>query len=435
MTGMYNYQNMPVIAVYEVEWLEYDKKADKTIRKEGVKIGEDIYILRGESKNVVRSVSNPKECTLSLNGLFFLDKNGSPFSIVLATSDLQDKYDMLHYYRDNLIATSGTVGDWVDVAHLPSFLGVEMPEKIQKFFAYKKNGAAFYDSSQEGAQMINTTFNGYDDTVKVQSIQAIQLAIDAVEAQVASITGVFPEKLGGIQERDAVSNVKVGIKYSTLLTKQYFSAMDSIYKEVNYDLLNLAKIVFKKGFIGTMILGNKYNKIFTALPEHYSVTDFDIHIQDSTETIQTINELKMLNVELIKAGMADPEMVINILMSKNLTELKMYLQEAMATQKEENNQMGQMQQQVEQLSSENQQIQKQAQELQRQNQQLQQQLDRNKAEQIEIEKKRVSLEEKELRDKKDYNDKVIEAKERQIAIEYAQIYDDNPYNDKVKQNI
>ena len=42
------------------------------------------------------------------------------------------KYDLLLYYRDNLIASSGTVGDWLDIAHIPTALGVTMPERIQK---------------------------------------------------------------------------------------------------------------------------------------------------------------------------------------------------------------------------------------------------------------------------------------------------------------
>ena len=157
-----------------------------------------------------------------------------------------------------------------------------MPERAQKWLAYKKQGIAWYDSSQEGAQIINTTFNGFDDTIKAQTIQAFQLVLESIEQQACSITGVFQEKLGGIQQRDAVSNVKVGIRQSTLLTKQYFSAMDLMYKEVNYDLLNLAKIVFKNGITGTLINGTRLNQIFTALPEYYTMTDFDIHIQDST---------------------------------------------------------------------------------------------------------------------------------------------------------
>ena len=74
--------------------------------------------------------------------MFFNDKNGQPFSLIQATMGLQDRYDLLTYYRDNLIATSGTIGDWVDAASLPDFLGVEMPERIQKWIAYKKNGIA-----------------------------------------------------------------------------------------------------------------------------------------------------------------------------------------------------------------------------------------------------------------------------------------------------
>jgi len=44
----------------------------------------------------------------------------------------------------------------------------------------------------------NTIYNGYDDTIKVQAIQAIQLAIQSVEDTTSSITGVFRERLNGI---------------------------------------------------------------------------------------------------------------------------------------------------------------------------------------------------------------------------------------------
>jgi hypothetical protein len=64
-----------------------------------------------------------------------------------------------------------------------------------KFVSYKKQGLAIYDSSQEGA-MLNTSFNGYDDTIRVQAIQAIDLAIQEIETTTSSITGVFRERLG-----------------------------------------------------------------------------------------------------------------------------------------------------------------------------------------------------------------------------------------------
>ena len=421
--------NHNTITVYECEWLEYD--GDKYDRHEGVRIGEDIYICRGKSEHMVRTQSNPDYCTLSVNGMFFSDKNGQPFSLVLNTVHLQDKLDLLIYYRDNLIATSGTVGDWIDLAHVPSVLGVELPERLEKWLAYKKNGMALFDSSQEGASLINTTFNGYDDTIKSQSIQAIQMAIDSIEQNASSMTGVFPEKLGGIQERDAVSNVKVGLRYSTLLTKQYFSAMDGMFKEVNYDCLNHAKLAWKKGLTGTIVLGPKLSKTFTALPEHYTITDFDIHIQDSTETFQTRQEIKGLNTEMIKAGMVDISDAINIATAKNITELKDYIEHSMATKKAENDTIGQLQQQLEQLNNQVKQYESQIGDYNNQIKQLQSQVDQNNAEKLELDRQRIAIEDREARDKKDYNDKQIKVKEDQLKIEAMQLTDGNPYNDKI----
>ena len=421
--------NRDMLTVYECEWLEWN--GDKIVRHEGVKIADDIFICRGEIKDTVRSQSNPNDCTLTVNGMFFADKNGQPFSLILNTMALQDKLDLLIYYRDNLIATSGTVGDWIDLAHVPSVLGVELPERLEKWLAYKKNGMALFDSSQEGANILNTTFNGYDDTIKAQSIQAIQMAIDSIEANASAMTGVFPEKLGGIQERDAVSNVKVGLRYSTLLTKQYFSAMDLMFKEVNYDCLNTAKIAYKKGLTGTIVLGPKLVKIFTALPEHYTVTDFDIHIQDSTETFQTRQEIKGLNTELIKAGLVDVMDVVNIATSKNITELKDYIEKSMASKKAENNMIQQLQQQLEQMNNQVKQYEQQIGQYNNQIKQLQSQVENNSQAKLELERQRVSIEDREARDKKDYNDKQIEVKEKQLQIEMAQLTDGNPYNDKI----
>jgi hypothetical protein len=58
------------------------------------------------------------------------------------------KFDLLHWYRDNLIASSGTKGDWLDISMLPTFLGADITERIMKFAAYKKQlGIGIIDTS------------------------------------------------------------------------------------------------------------------------------------------------------------------------------------------------------------------------------------------------------------------------------------------------
>lgn len=87
-TNRYTYPRM--WTVYDVEWITVNYKTGRQTRHEGTRIGGEIYITRGESDNVVRTKDNPNKCRLSVNGLFFLDKNGDPNSMIIKTMDLQD---------------------------------------------------------------------------------------------------------------------------------------------------------------------------------------------------------------------------------------------------------------------------------------------------------------------------------------------------------
>ena len=59
-------------------------------RYEGTRIGTNIYIPTGKSEDVIRTSDDPKKCTLSINGLFYSDRNGDPTSLILDTANLQD---------------------------------------------------------------------------------------------------------------------------------------------------------------------------------------------------------------------------------------------------------------------------------------------------------------------------------------------------------
>lgn len=81
---------MKLIPVYEVEWIETDD--DGTMQRyETIRIGEGIYILKGKNTKLVRSISNPKYCSLSVNGVFFVNRGNEPISLVLSCAHLQDK--------------------------------------------------------------------------------------------------------------------------------------------------------------------------------------------------------------------------------------------------------------------------------------------------------------------------------------------------------
>lgn len=423
-----------LIPVYEVEWLETDKDFVMQ-RYKTTRIGDQIYILTGLDKEVIRSQSNPTQCALSVNGIYFLNRGTKPYSMVLSCAHLQDQYDLLIFYRDNLIANSGTVGDWIDLALLPEKLGVNLPERLMKYQALKKQGLGVIDSSQEGRiasgqAPLNTIFNGFDNTVKAQAIQAIQIAIDSIEQTVSSITGVFRERLNGIEQRDAVTNVKIGQNNSFIITKQYYHQMDLIVNELLLDCLNLAKIVFKNGLTGTLILGDKYQKVFTALPEYFTITDHDIRIITSTDIIKDLEQIKQIIPEFVKSGGLPPDIIIEAITSKSLPDLKYKVKKAMQQAKEENNQL-------QQLNQQNQQLQQQLQGMQKQLQEAQKKVESLNQTKLQLEQKQLEqnykIEMYKANTDRTYKEATVEEQKKRTQVEIAQLTDGNPYNDKIRQ--
>ena len=427
----YNYNQIPV---YEVEWTETDDDYVMQLYQT-VRISDDIYVLRGKKEDVTRSIDNPSYCSLTVNGVYFKNKSNEPFSLVLACANLQDKYDLLLFYRDNLIANSGTAGDWIDESLIPTNLGVNWPERLKTWLAYKKQGIALLDTTQEGRMAtgqapINTIFNGYDDTVKAQAIQAIQFAIESVEQTCSSISGVFRERLNGIEAKDAVTNVKIGQSNSFTISKQWYSQMDLLTEEILTDCLNLAKKVYKKGLKGTLILGDKFQKIFTALPEHFTMSDWDIHVVSTGEVVKDLEQIKALIPDLIKSQSVSVDAIFDVITCKSLTEAKYAIKMAIKKQKEEQNVIGQLQQQVQQLQGELQNAQKELQKYQQKVEEL------NEAKlQIESAKQKADAEIRryEAQTDRDYKQKRNENDLLRTKVEIEQLHDGNPYNDTMRQ--
>ena len=428
---IFNYNFIPV---YEVEWLDVDKDGIMQ-RYKTVRIGERIYIIYGKDEDVIRSHDNPSYCSLTVNGIYFLNRGNEPFSIVKACAKLQDKYNLLHFYRDNLIANSGTTGDWLDVSMLPKFLGVKLPERVQKWLSYKKSGIALIDTSQEGRlgmgqAPMNTTFSGFDDTIKAQTIQAIQIAIDSVEQTCSSITGVFRERLNEIQQRDAVANVQTSINNSYTISKQWYQQMDTLTEEMLLDALNEAKIVFKHGLTGTLILGDNQQRIFTSLPEYFTMSDYDVHITNSSDIVKDTEQLRALLPEFIKAGTMTPDIIVDAATTKSLSQLKQSIRTAMKKQEAKNDKLNQAMEQIQQLQQQLNDAQKQLQEASTEIKTL----NKQKME-IDMQKNKQDAQIRMYQAKtdRDYKQNTAENDNKRTEIELAQVHDGNPYNDKVKQ--
>lgn len=427
----YNYnRKFELIPVYEVEWIDWVRTSDGKIkgnRYETIRIASDIYILLGEDKDAVRDMDATNEITLKLNGMFYTDGHGNPYSLMLKTADLQDEYDLLMYFKSNILALSGTKGAIVDVATLPEILGDNFEERLLKFIAYRKTGLSIIDSSQEG-QSPNQIYGGFDDTVNPGSLQAIQIAIEIVENTASSITGVFRERLGGIQQRDAVANVEVGMQQSYIITKQYYQVMDTLVSEMLTDALNTARSVYKDGLTGQIILGDR-KQIFTLMPKYYSQTDYDVHLINTADIIKELDLIKQLSIQLSSQNNVDPEILIIVSTSKSLTELKTQLLKSIKEKKIENNQLVKLTQELQQA--------------QQVIEQMQKQLEASTKKINSLNERKLAIEQQDNQQKNNINwfkvKSDVDNKKRELdlienrnKLEALQLVDNNSNNDKIK---
>ena len=191
--NQHNNSNMDTLPVYHVEWLannwvevdedpelrrdmelverittpkEYNetygknagdgrvkKKKWRLDRYEGWRIGENIYVSMGKSRHIPRSIGQPWSTTLSYNGLTYNGDNGEPYSLTLSLKDIQDSYDIIKFFRDNLIANAGVDGSRINLAGIPKILGQDYMERLMKFLALRKQGIEVYDPTEEGAHL------------------------------------------------------------------------------------------------------------------------------------------------------------------------------------------------------------------------------------------------------------------------------------------
>ena len=206
--------------------------------------------------------------------------------------------------------------------------------------------------------------------------------------------------------------------------------MDLVVNEVLLDCLNLAKVVYKKGLTGVLILGDKQQKIFTALPEYFTITDHDIRILTTSDVVRDLETIKAVIPEFVKSGGLPPDIIFEALTSKSIPDIKHKIKQALNKQKEEGTQMQQLAQRVKELES---QLKQASQQLQQANSKVEQ---LNQAK-IQLEQQKLEMTNKvewyKAQTERSYRETMAEEAKKRTQAEINQLYDGNPYNNKIKQ--
>ena len=357
--------------VYECEWIAnnpYDidpeatmlnqlvdgpgkanKKRWRQDRYQSVRIESDIYLDMGKSSYIVRSKKDENVCHTTFNGIQYSDRSGDPYSLCWKAKDVQDDSDILRYHRDNLIANSGVKGSNTNYDAIPEFLDPEPVVRIMKYMAYKKQGISLVSASQDGAKDFNN-YGGFDDSLDGNSLTAINATLQMLDDDASAITGVTPQMMGMIEQREAVSNAKMGVTQASLVTKNLFDHHDILTKHLITDLIQGCQLTLDSGYTGSFTTAKGVN-MFSIMPKYFCYSDYNIHVTSSSNEYAKKMEIRQMIPILINAKIIAPDIVFKVLMQDTVSDMVYILDQSM---KESNN----FQSQIQNLSSQNAQLQK-----------------------------------------------------------------------------
>jgi hypothetical protein len=391
---------------------------------EGTRIGGKWFVNCGKVENTPRSSNDPEAVEFTYGGICNNDRAGKPFSIVGSLKDIQDTYDLIIFYRDNLVANSGVSGDRINLAGIPKALGNNFMDRLFKFIALKKNGVELIDPTEPGAQLFQH-YGSFNNTLDGRAVDSIESLLRFIEHQADIAAGTTQQMLGQIAEREAIGNVKIGLHQSLLINQVLFGLFRSAHTNVMSKLLKSSQVSYQEGKKISYVAGTE-SYVFGILPEKFSYTDYALSIGYASKDTQKLLELKALAKELVSNQMVDPDVITKIMLSDSITEIQRLITQNWLEKKEEsmglskaNSIIEQMEDQIKQLEGE----------LTNAKQQLEASTGGDKGlkikelelKQFEIERK-LEIEGKKVKDANDYQDKKIDLDKERVQLEREQLY-------------
>jgi hypothetical protein len=400
------------------------KKGYRIDRYEVTRIGGSIYLNAGKSKYISRSQSTPFECYLTYDGIRYNDRGGTPFSLVGGLKDLQDAYDITIYHRDNLMANSGVPGDRINLAAIPKVLGSNFMDRLLKFVALKKNGVELIDPTEPGATLFQH-YGSFDNTVQGNALQAINAILEMITYQADIVAGTNQQMLGQIAERDAVTNVKVGIQQSLMRNQDMFELFRTMHSRMLNKYVGEAQIAFSTGMKGSYVAG-PYVYTFKIDPTKFIFTDYSITVSYSSKDDVKLSKLQELAKEFASAGTLPPDILTSAVLSDSVIEAKRTILDGYAQQKEENDQLQQASQQIQSLTENITQLQQELQKVTAQLEKLQgKDLDLKEREvniKAQLAENQRILKDKELNLTDEHYERADKAKDDIVNLEREQLY-------------
>lgn len=300
---------------------------------EGIKIGDDIYIGVQPKPNQRRKLDNPYYCKLGYTGLLYNTTNSRSVSLMDRLKPYQYLYNIIFYRLELAFASDMGKVFLMDLAQIPRSEGID----IERWMYYLKTmKMAFINSFEEGkkgqatGQFASARFNQFQsvDLTLANTIQQYIQTLDYIKQQVAFVSGVSPQRLGAIENRELVGNVEKAVQQSALITEHLFDAHDEVKRRCYISLIECAKIAYKDGKKIQYILDDMGIELLNIEESEFDDINFNVYMSSATRDNKIINDARQLFSLAIQHDKVDLSTIVDSIINDSPRDMLRTIQRA-----------------------------------------------------------------------------------------------------------
>lgn len=266
---------------------------------EGTKIGNEVYVNIRPKPIQYNRLSNPSRCHFGIVGQVYNIGSGSSPSMVDILKPYAYMYDATIDKLYKLLESNLGKLTVFDTASIPDTW------KVDKWLYFAKvNHIAIKNSFNEGKKgaatgkvygAMNNNTTGVIDASVSSEIQFNITLLNWLDTQMGKVTGITPQRLGQVSNRETVGGVERATLQSSHITEYIFAKHDSLKKRVLECFLESTKIALKgrkKKF--EYITSTGASRIMEIDGDEYAESDYGFVVDNSQGTQLFIQKLDTL---------------------------------------------------------------------------------------------------------------------------------------------
>lgn len=298
---------------------------------EGTKIGTDIYVGIRPKPNQRRKLDNPYYARLGYSGFIYEATNSQSVSLIDRLKTYQYLYDIVALRLDIAFASDQGKVFLMDLAQLPASEGID----IEKWIYYLKElKIGFINSFEEGKKGTKTgqisAFNQFQsiDLSLAASIQQYINYLDYIKQQVFVVSGISPQRMGSITNKELVGNVERSVEQSSVITEYLFEAHSEVKKRVYTALIEVAKIAWKDGKVMQFVNDDLGIEILELKEFEFENSDFSVFVSSLSKDREIKAKLDQLAQVAMEQQKADLSTIIDTILNDSPKDIVNILRKA-----------------------------------------------------------------------------------------------------------